>query len=202
MKMRLIGFLLACCATGCSIGTPRDTGNSNQVALPAIASRTGCGSHGGSITVAYPQVPDALNTFRIALTDFDQRSDYFAGMRWTDFLPDSIQSALVESLRRLNRYDSVLTDGNIAAGRWQLGSDVRQFQAVYHDAGSAPEVRIEIVFHLRSSSLPDGGRRLVVSKEKTAQGKKATAIAQAFREAFLTAEDEAVQRLICGGRSL
>jgi cholesterol transport system auxiliary component len=198
MRTILLTLALAATMTACSLGVPRDTGNANRVALDPITPPGTCTGHGGgTLTVAYPQVPDALNTYRIALTDFDQRADYFAGMRWEDFLPDTIQAALVESLRRTGRYDAVRADRSVAVSRWRLESDVREFEAVYQYADGTPEVHIEMAFRLRRSGSGDAGRSLVVSKAKAAAGKNAAAIAQAFRDDFLSVQQEAIRRLFC-----
>lgn len=195
--MRLFSIILSFCLMGCSLGTPRDVGNANRIMLEPVSAYRCKGHIQEGLTIAYPQVPDALNTYRIALTDSDDRTDYFAGMRWADFLPDTIQSVLLESVQRSKYFDSVITDHVSNANHWRLETDVRQFQAVYHTGMATPAIQIHVIFRLRNIVQPARTKTSMVNKTLYAAGADAKAISQAFRTNFIAVQQNAFRQLLC-----
>src|SRR5438309_1783528 len=111
----------------CSLTSRRDTGDAHRVFSAPLAGDALCQALRGSLTIDYPQVPDTLATSRIALIDQNGRLDYFAGMRWADFLPGNIQSALIGSFS--GSFASVTSDDTITRSRFVLDSEIKAFEA-------------------------------------------------------------------------
>ena len=151
----------------------------------------------GSLTITYPQAPDTLNTSRIALIDQNGRLDYFAGMRWADFLPGNIQSALISSFSALGSFQSVSSDDTIDRSRLTLESEIKTFEAVYHAGDPVPEANIEIMFTLREGNNLHVKKQFTVSAKMKAEADNADAIDRAFEKAFTQIEHTAVSKIAC-----
>ncbi len=152
------------------------------------------------MVVAYPQLPDDVNTYRIALLNNGVQRDYFAGMRWADFLPDSIQSALIATLKKSHSFDDVVSDGQASRIRWRLDTHVARFEAVYGNTEEAPRVTTEIKFTWMDTHTGKRVRSFTVSQEKTAASNTKKAISEAFQQAFLALQEDAMNRLLsCAG---
>ncbi len=180
----------------CSLTSPRDMGNAHQVFLAPLTEKIACHAHsGGNLTVAYPQAPDALDTYRIALVDQAGHWDYFAGMRWADFLPGNLQSALIATLSASKHFASVSSDDTVDEGRMVLESDIHRFEAVYSAGSSMPQATIDITFSVRKAGRLHADRQFTVSSAVTAQGNGINAVSQAFEKAFADIQSQAVSKI-------
>ena len=184
--------------TGCSLTTPRDVGNGHRVFLKPVAEKMVCRKgRMGSLVVAYPKVPDTLDTSRIALVDQTGRWDYFSGMRWADFLPGNVQSALIESLSASGKFSSVSSDDTVELGRLTLGSEINKFEAVYHTGATAPDVEVDVAFTLHEGDSPRIRKQFIASSKVHAAADNADAIGAAFGEAFTEVQRTAVSKITC-----
>jgi len=182
---------------GCSLTSPRDVGNGHRVFLGPLTEKMVCPGHMGNLVVAYPKVPDTLDTSRIALLDQTGRWDYFAGMRWADFLSGNIQSALIGSLTASGKFTSVSSDDTTnQLDRLRLGSKVNKFEAIYHADTIAPDVEIEIAFTLREGDSTRIMKQFVASSKVRAAGDNADDIGSAFEEAFTEVQRSALKKLL------
>lgn len=193
----MISIAIAAALTGCSLTSPRDVGNGHRVFLEPLAGKMACKGRMGSLVVAYPKVPDTLDTSRIALLDQTGRWDYFVGMRWADFLPGNVQSALIESLSASGKISSVSADDTVELGRLTLGSEINTFEAVYHADGAAPDVEIDIAFTLREGDSPRIRKQFIASSKVHAAADNVDAIGAAFEQAFTEVQRTAVSKITC-----
>jgi len=182
---------------GCSLTSPRDVGNGHRVFLKPVAEKMVCHNHMGSVIVAYPKVPDTLDTSRIALFDQTGRWDYFAGMRWADFLPGNVQAAIIDSLTATGKFTSVSSDDTTTQlGRLRLGSEINKFEAVYSTDEAVPVVEIEIAFTLREGGSPHISKQFIASSTVHAAADNADAIDAAFGQAFMQVQHTALKNLL------
>jgi len=150
--------------------------------LPEVAAR---------LAIEVPTATAGLNVARIALRPTPTTLEYYAGARWIDVVPVMVQSLLTESFDNAGKLD-VLGRGVVGVrADYALLAQVRDFQAVYRDAG-APEVRIRLQARLvrlpRRESLAATAAEAVVQ----AEGTSLPAIVRAFDQAF----DQAARRLV------
>src|SRR4051812_45605120 len=111
------GALLAGAVVACTFA-PRDTGSAFMFALEpvevtpaqdkALAEKV--------LVVAQPTATAELDTYRIALKKGGQRWDYYAGARWSDFLPAVVQDDLTKTLAQAQLFKNVTTDGSGLTG--------------------------------------------------------------------------------------
>jgi ABC-type uncharacterized transport system auxiliary subunit len=107
------------------------------------------------LVVPQPEAAPALNTPRIALTQPDNRLDYFADSRWGAPLPQVLGALVVESLIASRTFSVVAgTDPSAGHGDFQLLLTVRHFEAEYsgNAKGSTPVARVAIECLLTSTS--------------------------------------------------
>ncbi len=196
--MRCTGFLLcfAFLLSSCALATPVDTGKGNMVTLAPLAkNEISCTKHvRGDIIVAYPLIPEDLDTYRIAILDKGRR-DYLAHMRWAEFLPGIIQSTFAQSLNSANSFGNAFTDDEIVSGHWRLLTEVRRFEVEY-DTNELPlRAVIEMRFELRASDSTGIRKQFVLSQSIPIPANNANAIVQAFREGFGSLQNALIAKL-------
>jgi ABC-type uncharacterized transport system auxiliary subunit len=107
------------------------------------------------LVVPQPEAQPALNTPRIALTQPENRLDYFADSRWGAPLPQVLGALAVESLIASRTFAVVAgTDPSAGHGDFQLLLTVRHFEAEYSGSAkdSAPVARVGFECLLTSTS--------------------------------------------------
>ena len=135
--------LVAACSGGLKSSAPREQ---IYVLHPATA---GAGTEvvNAMLVVPQPEVQPALNTQRIALTQPDNRLDYFADSRWGASLPQVLGALTVESLVASKTFAVAAgVNPGAGAGDFQLLLTVRHFEAEYSGdpKGIAPVARVSI----------------------------------------------------------
>jgi ABC-type uncharacterized transport system auxiliary subunit len=137
--------LLAACSSGLKSSAPAEQ---IYVLHPAVAGNgAGTALVNAMLVVPQPEVQPALNTHRIALTQPENRLDYFANSRWSAALPQVLGALTVESLVASKSFTLVAgVDPNAGAGDFQLLLTVRHFEAEYSGdpASIAPVARVSI----------------------------------------------------------
>ncbi len=97
------------------------------------------------LAVVLPEASNTLDSTRIALLQPSGQLDFFAGANWQDRLPFLVQSALVEAFEAGGRTPGVGRDSEGIKTDYLLLTDIREFEARYAVADTAPmaQVRIE-----------------------------------------------------------
>jgi cholesterol transport system auxiliary component len=191
----IVSIVIMTVLTGCSLTSPRDIGNGHRIFLEPLTEKMVCHNRMGSLIVAYPKVPETLDTSQIALVDQTGRWDYFAGMRWADFLPDTVQSTLIQSLSASGKFSTVSSDDTAVLDRLTLGSEINKFEAVYHAGAALPDVEIYITFTLREGGSPRIRKQFIASSTVPAAADNADAIGTAFEQAFTEVQRTALKNL-------
>src|SRR5215469_9963104 len=87
------------------------------------------------LVVDIPTASESLDTDRIALVRERTRFDYYANSLWTDRVPVLVQTLLVDAFENDGSIAEVARDARTVTPEYVLGTEVRQFEAVY-DSGS------------------------------------------------------------------
>jgi cholesterol transport system auxiliary component len=134
------------------------------------------------IAVPAPNVPDALDTKRIALQR-GQTMDYYANAAWTDQTGDLIQDMLVEGLEKSGKVKAVgPTSGGVRADLLVV-TEVRDFTAHYSSENGVPDVVVDIVAKLITSNHHDVVGMFDARREVQASANSIPAVVQAFNQA-------------------
>lgn len=185
-----LSFLLAACAL-----SPKDLGQAYMFSLgPAkAAAKTHTGAR---LIVELPTTAPELDTHRISLIRDRGVRDYYAGAKWSDFLPVLVQDSLVRTLEGSGLFKSVAPDQTGLAPDMALKLEIRDFQAEYAKTGAAPVIRVRIVATLLNresgntiASLQTG------SVTRKAASDSLPAIHAAFKAAFLSAQQRLTEGL-------
>lgn len=96
------------------------------------------------LVVARPLCSDALDSDHIAVRPQAQTMQVYAGALWSDPVPDLFQSALVRAFEDSGKIVAVGRQSTGMRGDFVLLTDIRQFEAVYTDAGAPPTVTLSV----------------------------------------------------------
>ncbi len=136
------------------------------------------------LTIARPSADDMLDSRRIAVSPAPGHIEVYKGAAWTNTAPDVVQTAVVQAFEDSGK---ILAVGRQTSGLrtdYSLLLDMRDYQAVYHDAAGPPEVTLTI-----SAKLIDyASSRAIAShtfhQVSLAAGTSVAAVAQAFDTAL------------------
>lgn len=179
----LSGILAACLVTACTL-SPMDTGRSFMFALTPIVDVRHITSGDNSLIVALPVAAPELDTYRIALVRNGKRWDYYAGARWSEFLPILVQDNLTKTLEKIGTFKTVTTDGTGISGNRILKTEIRAFQAEYRQGVATPVVKIRLMVSLLSHPERVSLVSFEVNAEEKASGDSLPEIQVAFSAAF------------------
>ncbi len=99
---------------------------------------------GWQLSIVLPEAPDSLDTDRIALEQPGGTVDFYANAVWPDRLSLLVQSALIDAFGASNRITAVGRDTEGLKSDYLLETDIRDFEAVYEVADTAPSVVVRI----------------------------------------------------------
>jgi len=134
------------------------------------------------IGIPSPNVPDALDTKRIALQR-GQIMDYYANAAWTDQTGDVIQDMLVNAFEKSGKVKAVgPTSGGVRADLL-VTTEVRDFTAHYSSENGAPNVVVDIVAKLITSNHHDVVAMFDARREVQTSVNSVPAVVQAFNQA-------------------
>ncbi|MDE2335771.1 MAG: membrane integrity-associated transporter subunit PqiC [Alphaproteobacteria bacterium] len=178
--------LLVALAAACAI-TPRDTGSAFIFALPPAKVKTQTARRDKTLAVALPQVAAELDTYRIALKHGDRRWDYYAGARWSDFLPVVVRDDLTATLAASHVFKNVTTGSSGLDADLALKTNISAFQAEYADGG-APVIQIRMTAALVDRATGAQIAVFAAGAERKAAADTLDALQSAFAAAFGGAE--------------
>jgi cholesterol transport system auxiliary component len=150
------------------------------------------------LSVARPDASEILSTARIALRRGDTM-DYFADVRWDDNAPRLVQARLVEAFEKSGGIDAVADDGVGIRADYVLESELRAFEAHYHDENGAPTVIVDIVAKLVAAHHREIAAVHEARQESPASANSVAAVVTAFDAATsLVLEDIVAWALAAG----
>ena len=192
--MRGIYFLfLSALLTGCTF-TPRDTGASFMFALQPVQIEQQAAQNDSHV-VFMPTTSPELDTHRIALNRNSKRWDYYAGAKWSDFLPLLVQDNITKTLDEAHLFKRVTTSDSGLTGDKILKTEIRAFQAEYAAGRAAPVIKIRMTVSLLSRFERKPLASLAIKAAQPATGNSLTAIQAAFSTAFTEAQRQLVTQL-------
>ncbi|HET7883379.1 MAG TPA: ABC-type transport auxiliary lipoprotein family protein [Acetobacteraceae bacterium] len=106
------------------------------------------------LVVDIPTASESLDTDRIALVRDRTRFDYYANSLWTDRVPVLVQTLLIDAFENDGSIAEVARDARTVTPEYVLGTEVRQFEALY-DSGSNQTPVAVVALDLRLVKMPD-----------------------------------------------
>ncbi len=185
----LLSLLVACTFT------PRDTGTAFMFALQPI-NITQQGKMQESLVVFMPTTSPELDTYRIALNKGGEQWDYYAGARWSDFLPAVVQDNVTKTLDQTGLFKAVANGDAGLTGDKILKTEIRAFQVDYASGSTAPVIKIRMIVSLVSRLDRKPLTSFTLEAEKKASGNTLSAIQTAFTSAFSDTERQLVEKLV------
>jgi cholesterol transport system auxiliary component len=134
------------------------------------------------IGIPQPITSDALDSKRISLIR-GQTMDYYANAAWTDQTGDLLQDLLVEAFEKSGKVKAVgPTSGGVRADLLVV-TELRDFTAHYSSENGAPNVVVDIVAKLITSTHHDVVATHDAHAEVAAGANSVPAVVQAFNQA-------------------
>jgi cholesterol transport system auxiliary component len=135
------------------------------------------------LLVDVPSAPAALDRRRIALTRSALLLDYFADAEWSDAVPELVQTVLVDSFD--NSRAIVAISGSLGLrADFELGGEIRHFEAQYGAGAGPPNVRVSIGVELVELPQRDIVAQTLVDRQVPASANDLPSIAAAFDAAL------------------
>jgi cholesterol transport system auxiliary component len=144
------------------------------------------------LLVEDPTAAGGLDSTMIARRSSPNELQFFAEARWTSRPTVMLQNLLVETFERAGQAVSQARGGAVVPARYELQTQLRDFQAEYFHGAATPEVRIRLAVTLvRLGPLAPAGRR-IVEVAVPAGGADMEAVVAAFDRAAQQAAAETV----------
>ena len=179
--------------TSCSLTSPRDVGKANMITLSPLNEVKQSNKKLSNITIAYPLVPSELDTYRIAVIRADKREDYFASVRWSEFLPAIIESNLKQTIANSKIFSQVQNDDKKSASDYILMTTVNDMKAIYYSDKKPPEIYINISFALKKGKNNLLIKEFNIQKTIGLSENNISSIARGFDKAFLLIQKELIE---------
>ncbi len=170
----LSGCFSSAGAKNTTVYTPRAITASTN-ATPAVAWQ---------IRIDTPHSSEFLDSTRIAVRRADNTLQVFEAARWSDSVPDLLQSHLSQTFNDSGKITAVVGLDNNTASDALLLLDIRQFEAVYEDGDRSASAVISVQANIQSSR----SNRIIASKhflvKIPAESRKIPQVMQAFDTAL------------------
>ncbi len=162
MKNRSFHFifcsLLILCLDGCFSAGAKNTVVYTPRASPPISSEGPAVSW--QIRIQTPHASDFLDSTRIAVRRSNNTLQVFEGARWSDNVPDLLQSTLGQTFNDSGKITAAVGLDNNTVSDALLLLDVRQFEAVYTDDDHTASAVISVQAKIQSLK----NNRIIASK--------------------------------------
>ena len=136
------------------------------------------------IRIDVPHSSDFLDSTRIAVRRSDNTLQVFEAARWSDSVPDMLQSTLSQTFNDSGKITAVVGLDNNTASDALLLLDIRQFEAVYEDNDRSASAVISVQAKIQSLKT----NRVIASKNFQvsipAENKKIPQVMTAFDTAM------------------
>lgn len=159
---------------------------------PALRPAGGGPRVSWQMSVVLPDAADSLDTTRIMLQQPDGTLDYYANASWPDKLSFLVQSAMLDAFTASNRIAAVGRDTEGLKSDYLLETDIRDFEAVYETADTAPGVVVRIQAKLVSARGRTIVKALNARAEVPAAANSVPAVVAAMNEALGTVLNQIV----------
>jgi ABC-type uncharacterized transport system auxiliary subunit len=201
---KTLALILFAQLTACSF-TPLDTGTSFMFSLhPPVQTERKVEAQEAEkdrLVIFAPTTSPELDTYRIALRTEDNRWDYYAEARWSDFLPMLVQDSVTKTLDESGLFTSVATGDSGLTGDKILKTEIRGFHAEYRAGHAAPVVKIRMIASLVSRHERRPLASFAIRVERRATANSLSAVQAAFSAAFGEAQQQLVAKLEARGQN-
>ncbi len=187
-------YIMVMILTGCGIPLSFSPIEHYRLQLPAITADSTTTEILPSISVDHPDTTSLLDTYRVALLKQDNTHEYYADVRWPNFLASAVQSALVTSLRNTEAFEAVSKDDASILPTYKLVIAIEQFEMDY-TAGDLPIAHVNLHFSLVYATNNKVIDSFGFSKLARAEGQGLKDIQKAFIEAFEDAQQTAIEKI-------
>ena len=154
-----------------------------------------------SLTIIRPTTNAFLDSNRIAVRPKSNVMQVYKGVSWSDTLPDLLQSHLVEAFENSGKIKSVSRQSSGVPADVALLLDVRQFEAVYLEGQTKPNVIIQI----QAKVLEYPSNRVIASKtfsaDVPAASKEIADVVRAFEQGLNNNNQEIIAWTLANGRA-
>lgn len=176
------------CLSGCfSVGSKNTVVYTPRASLPAANSVPAVP---WQIRIESPSCSNFLDSTRIAVRRSNNTLQVFEGVRWSDSVPDLLQSSLHQRFNDSGKITAVTGLDNNTASDALLLLDIRQFEAVYedNDRSAAAVISVQAKIQLQKSNRVIANKHFFVSI--SAEGKKIPQVMNAFDTALLKVSED------------
>jgi cholesterol transport system auxiliary component len=148
------------------------------------------------LTVVLPLASDSLDTMRIMLVQPNGQMDYYANANWQDRLPFLVQGSLVEAFEESGRLPAVGRDSEGLKSDYLLVTDIRDFQARYDAADTAPVAVVRIVAKVVASRTRTIVLTVDARNETPATQNSVAGVVAAFNQALSAVQTKIVDAVL------
>ncbi len=152
------------------------------------------------LTIARPTTNDMLDSRRMAVVPAPGQIQVYKGVAWDDTVPDIVQTAIVEAFEDSGKILAVGRQTGGLHADYTLQLDLRDYQAVYHDAGSPPDVTLTINAKLVDSTSTRAVASQTFREVVPASATSAPAVARAFDSALTSMVHDMVGWTLASGQ--
>ncbi len=155
----ILAAILILCLPSCfsSAGSKNTTVYTPRMSAPSANSGTAVT---WQIRIDAPHSSEFLDSTRIAVRRSDNTLQVFEAARWSDSVPDLLQSTLSQTFNDSGKITAVVGLDNNTASDALLLLDIRQFEAVYQDNDHSAAAVISVQAKIQSLK----SNRVIASK--------------------------------------
>ena len=177
----------------CSL-SPKDFGKAYMFALNPVDLEINRNID-ETLVVALPVASIEIDSSRIALIKSGKKWDYYAGAKWSDFLPVLVQDRIVKSLEKAKLFKRATSDQSGILGDKVLKIEIRSFHAEYKRGIKAPVIKLAMIVSLKNRLDNMSIISFNISSEVQALENRKSSIQAAFSEAFNKTQEDLVYKL-------
>ncbi len=180
----LVAIALMLPLFGCSVLLPKN--EPQQIITPQVhvAPDPAWPKVAWQLAVARPNANDMLDSRRMAVIPSPGQIQVYKGVSWDDTVPNVLQDAVVNAFEDSGKILGVAHQTSGLRTDFALQLDIRDYQAVYRDAATPPEVTLVINAKLIDYTTTRAVASRTFRQTVPASGTAVPAVAQAFDTAL------------------
>lgn len=201
-KMRTTLLVCACAAplmlSGCgSLLTDATPADDIYILNPPVLQASEAMTVRGRVMIDRPQLPEGLETDRIALVKAGRELDYMAGAQWSGRLDKVLQNYFENAFEASLPLGKVVSDAYAMDAAYIIVPKVTHFEAHYDgfEASEAPLAKVELSMSLIRRSDGRLIQQMALKQDVRASANSQTAIVSAFEKALADVTMKAIPLL-------
>ncbi len=133
------------------------------------------------VNVSLPHFNAGLGSEKVILRQ-NNRLDFYEGARWASATPEMIRAVIVESIEKSGKFAAVNTETSSATADYTLSCDIRDFNSVYLEMGTAPDIITTLSCNLYKTGNESFMENIQVSSKVKASEDKMDSIIVSFQQ--------------------